>query len=103
MGFVRAFSGGAGGRFVQIDWGAVGYQRAILGEAALAKAEMSGLVLTFAAAPGETLSVRGGRARAYLAQRTPESPWQFLQWQDLGSQADLSQGRLRLIIAAPAP
>lgn len=61
-----------------------------------AKLEIEEIDILFMDAGGESLAVTGGRGRVYFERDEGSSSWRIAQWQDLGSDGPLSQGRLRL-------
>ncbi len=101
-GFVRLCASGAEFRFLDADWTIASLQESRIGGGAGAKAEIAGIEIRLAVAPGETLKVAGGSARAYLRSDRLSGRWRLTQWQDLGAATAITQGRLRLEVARRA-
>ena len=100
--FVRLCLSRAEIRFLGADWTVASLQETRIGGEAGAKAEIAGIEINLTVAPGETLSVSGGSARAYLRSDRLSGRWRLTQWQDLGAGTAITQGRLRLEVARRA-
>jgi hypothetical protein len=91
--FVRGVLLGEGHDLVAAAWTVASVQPATIGEHDWMKAELTGICLRLAIGGADTLSVVGGTARVYLSQA---DRWRVEQWHDLGADAGISQGSLRL-------
>ncbi len=83
-------------RFQRLEWNIASLERAGFTGGSWIKAELGGMAIRLALAPGETLAVSGGRARIYLRRANGQEDWRVVEWRDLGTRKGLSQGRLRI-------
>ena len=96
--FARSILQGSRCNLLDADWTVASLKPAVLDERTWMKAELCGIKVRIAVDGIDTLTVVNGSARVYLSRATDEDRWRVEQWHDLGSDAGLSQGRLRMVM-----
>jgi hypothetical protein len=93
--FVRALLLQDDHDLVIANWTIASVQPAIIDGQHWVKAELTEIDLTVVVGESDTLSVVNGTARVYLSHA---ERWRVEQWQDLGADEGINQGRLRLLV-----